>query len=134
MRVAQDMAGDDDKPKKIRQMRWQINVASELTRVIPAKGQLSCIFWVGVEVNLSSDVPNLAGQNINLIFRLEGGNFVMMSTKQYFYIGDVLNIYKQAASCRYGSVDNATAALSLSYLALRVYLLLQVQSVSKLGS
>jgi hypothetical protein len=33
VRVAQDMASmDDDKPKKIRQMRWQ-NVASELTRV-----------------------------------------------------------------------------------------------------
>ena len=36
MHIAQDMAGDDNKQKKIRQMRWQ-NVASELTRVIPQK-------------------------------------------------------------------------------------------------
>ena len=99
-----------------------------------AKGQLSCIFWLGVEVNLSLDVPNLAGQNINSIFRLERGNFVMMSIKRCFYIGEVLNIYKQVVSSCYGSVDNATAASSLSYLALRVYLLLQVQSVHKLGS
>jgi hypothetical protein len=40
-----------------------------------------------------------------------------------------VDIYKQAASSRYGSVDDTTTASSLSYLALRVYLLLQVQSV-----
>jgi hypothetical protein len=42
VRVAQDMSRDDDKPKKIRQMRWQ-RVASELTRVISAKGRFP---WV----------------------------------------------------------------------------------------
>ena len=56
----------------------------------------------------------------------------MMSTERHFYIGEVLDIYKQAASSRYGSVDDATTASSLSYLALRVYLPLQVQSVSKI--
>jgi hypothetical protein len=75
----------------------------------------------------------LAGQNINSIFRLERGNFVMMSTERRFYIGEVLDIYKQAASSRYGSVEDATTASSLSYLALRVYLPLQVQSVSKIS-
>ena len=55
----------------------------------------------------------------------------MMSTERRFYIGEVLDIYKQAASSRYGSVDDATTASSLSYFALRVYLL-QVQSVSKI--
>jgi len=75
----------------------------------------------------------LAGQNINSIFRLELGNFVMMSTERCFYIGEVLDIYKQAASSRYGSVEDATTASSLSYLALRVYLPLQVQSVSKIS-
>src|ERR1700683_3978888 len=65
------------------------------------------------------------------IFRLERGNFVMMLTAMdRFYVGEVLDIYKQAASSRYGSVDDATSASSLSYLALRVYLLLQVQTVS----
>jgi hypothetical protein len=75
----------------------------------------------------------LAGQNINSIFRLERGNFVMMSTKRRFYIGEVLDIYKQVVSSRYGSVEDATTASSLSYLALRVYLPLQVQSVSKIS-
>ena len=36
MHIAQDMARDDNKQKKIRQMRWQ-NVMSELTCVIPRK-------------------------------------------------------------------------------------------------
>jgi hypothetical protein len=57
----------------------------------------------------------------------------MMSTERHFYIGEVLDIYKQVASSRYGSVDDATTASSLSYLALRVYLPLQVQSVSKIS-
>ena len=56
----------------------------------------------------------------------------MMSTKRRFYIGEVLDIYKQAASSHYGSVDDATTASSLSYLALTVYLPLQVQSMSKI--
>ena len=55
----------------------------------------------------------------------------MMSTKRRFYIGEVLDMYKQAASNRYGSVDSATTASSLFYLALRVYLPLEVQSVRK---
>ena len=67
------------------------------------------------------------------ICQLERGNFVMMLTvMDHFYIGEVLDIYKQAASSRYGSVDNATSAARLSYLALRVYLPLQVQTVSNL--
>jgi hypothetical protein len=115
----------------IRQMRWQ-SVASELTRVILAKGQFPCIFRLDIQLSIPSDIPNLAGQNINSIFRLERGNFVMMSTARRFYIGEVLDIYKQAASSRYGSVDDATTASSLSYLALRIYLPLQVQSVSKI--
>ena len=131
VRVAQDMARDDDKPKKIRQMRWQ-NVASELTHVIPAKDKCSCIFQLDIKLSISSDIPNLAGQNINSIFRLQRENFVMMSTERRFYVGEVLDIYKQAASSRYGSVDDAATASSLSYLALRVYLPLQVQSVSKI--
>jgi hypothetical protein len=76
--------------------------------------------------------PLGSGQIIDSVFHLERGNFVMMSTKRRFYIGEVLNIYKQAASSRYRSVDDATTASGLSYLALRVYLLLQVQSVSKI--
>ena len=48
-----------------------------------------------------------------------------------FYVGKVLDIYKQAASSRYDSVDNATSASSLSYL-LRVFFPIQVQAGSYL--
>ena len=59
-------------------------------------------------------------------------NFVMMLTAMdRFYVGKVLDIYKQAASSRYDSVDNATSASSLSYL-LRVFFPIQVQAVSYL--
>lgn len=37
VRVAQDIIRGDDKPKKIRQMRWQM-VANELARIVPVKG------------------------------------------------------------------------------------------------
>lgn len=73
---------------------------------------------------------NITGQNINSIYRLQPGNYVLMSTKKRFYIGEVLDIYKQAASSRYGSVEEATSASGLSYLALKVYLPLQMQIVS----
>jgi hypothetical protein len=75
---------------------------------------------------------NISGQGINAIYRLQPGSFVIMSTTKRFYVGQVLDLYKQAASSRYGSVDEATSASSLSYLALKVYLPLQVQLVSVL--
>lgn len=75
---------------------------------------------------------NISGQGINAIYRLQRGNFVIMSTAKRTYIGQVLDLYKQAASSRYGSVDDATSASGLSYLALRVYLPLQMQLVSLL--
>lgn len=82
-----------------------------------------------IEFCLVAETPNIAAQNINALFRLQRGNFVIMSTKLRFYIGEVLDIYKQAAGSRYGSVEDATAASGLSYLALKVYLPLQVQQV-----
>jgi hypothetical protein len=84
-------------------------------------------------VDLKPLLPEMKKININSICQLERGNFAMMLTAMdRFYVGEVLDIYKQAASSRYGSVDNATSASSLSYLALRVYLPLQVQTVSNL--
>ena len=57
---------------------------------------------------------------------------MMLTAMDRFYVGEVLDIYKQASSSHYGSVDNVTSASNLSYLALRVYLQLQVQMVSNL--
>src|ERR1700732_5067377 len=81
------------------------------------------------QILLNSVLPNISGQNVNTFVPLRRGNFVIMSTKLRFYIGEVLDIYKQAAGSRYGSVDDANSASSLSFLALRVYLPLQVQLV-----
>ncbi|KAJ7648321.1 hypothetical protein DFH06DRAFT_1135766 [Mycena polygramma] len=41
-----------------------------------------------------------------------------------FYIGEIMDVYKKAASSRYGSIEDATTASGLSYLSLRVYLAL----------
>ena len=49
-----------------------------------------------------------------------------------FYTGEVVDIYKQALSSHYGSVEDTTFASSLAYLTLRVYLPLQVQTLSYL--
>lgn len=56
-----------------------------------------------------ADMPNIAGQNIDAIYHLLCGSFVIMCTKiQCFYIGEVLDIYKQGASSHYGSMDDTS--------------------------
>jgi hypothetical protein len=75
-------------------------------------------------------MPNISGQNVNMFVPIRRGNFVIISTKLWFYVGEVLDIYKQAAGSRYRSVDDANSASSLSFLALHVYLPLQMQLVS----
>jgi hypothetical protein len=47
-------------------------------------------------------VPNICGQNV--FVPLRRGNFVIILTKLQFYVGEVLDIYKQAAGSCYGSV------------------------------
>ena|ERR1700728_1159561 len=80
-------------------------------------------WYANLRADLTTDTSNIAGQNINSIYRLRGGHFVIMCTDLLrFYIGEVLDIYKQGTSSRYGSVDDAATASGLSYLALRVYL------------
>ena len=79
---------------------------------------------------LESVVPSISGQNVNTFVPLRRGNFVIISTNLRFYVGEVLDIYKQAAGSRYGSVADANSGSSLSFLAPRVYLPLQVQLVS----
>ena len=61
-------------------------------------------------LSVGNRIINFGRTNINSNVPL---NFIMMLTEQHHYIGEVLNIYKQAASSRYGST-----ASSLSYLAL----------------
>ena len=51
-------------------------------------------------------------------FRAKCEHLYSLATRQIY----MLDIYKQAAGSRYGSVDDANSASSLSFLALRVYL------------
>jgi hypothetical protein len=54
---------------------------------------------------------------------VQSGHFVIMCTDLLrFYIGEVLDIYKQGTGSRYGSVNDVSTTSGLSYLALRVYL------------
>ena len=75
-------------------------------------------------------VPNISRKNVNAFVPLQHGNFVIISTKLQFYVGEVLDIYKQATGSHYRSVDDANSASDLSFLAFRVYFPLQVQLVS----
>jgi hypothetical protein len=98
-------------------------------RVIPTKGQFSCIFRLDSKLSIWSDIPNLAGQNINSFFQLECGNFVMMSTKRRFYIGEVLDIYKQVVAMGLSTMPPQPRAYLILFSESTCCLLLQVQSV-----
>jgi hypothetical protein len=83
----------------------------------------------------------LTGKNITDIYRLypveldspsiELGYFVVMRNKKTMYIGEVLDIYKKGNNSKYGSIEFATTASSLSFLAVRVYLPLQLGHVCR---
>ena len=57
--------------------------------------------------------------------------YVIMQTGTHFYVGEVLDIYRQGANSRHGSIDMATSVQGLFYLSLRVYLPIMVGVVSK---
>jgi hypothetical protein len=63
---------------------------------------------------------------VHEIYRLYPGYFVIMRNKKTMYIGEVLDIYKKGNNSKYGSLEFASNASSLSFLAVRVYLPLQL--------
>ena len=82
------------------------------------------------QLSLESVVPNISGQSVNVFVPLQCSNFVIISTKLQFYVGEVVDIYKLATGSHYRSVDDANSASDLSFLALQVYFPLQVQLAS----
>lgn len=80
-------------------------------------------------------LPNIAGKNISELYRLYPGYFVIMRNKTTTYIGEILDIYKKGANSKYGSLNYATTASTLSFLAVRVYLpMLQLGQVCMIHS
>ncbi|KAJ7430573.1 hypothetical protein B0H11DRAFT_1942811 [Mycena galericulata] len=49
-----------------------------------------------------------------------------------FYVGEILDVYKQGASSRYGSIRNPTTTSGLAYISMRVYLSLTTARQSSL--
>jgi len=107
VRVIQALDADATRTKSAREIRWQM-AAKELEKLAP------------------NVLPNLTGKNITELYRLYPGYFVIMRNKKMMYIGEVLDIYKKGNNSKYGSLEFATTASSLSFLAVRVYLPLQL--------
>lgn len=68
-------------------------------------------------------VPNIQSRNVNGLFYLKQGSFLIIRNEaKRIYIGEVLDLYKLAASNRYGSVKRANGVKELKYLSVCVYL------------
>jgi hypothetical protein len=67
-------------------------------------------------------LPNVSKRNVNSMFFLKRGSFVIVRNKKRTYIGEVLDLYKKAAGNRYGSVKRAGSVEELQFLSVRVYL------------
>lgn len=81
-------------------------------------------------------LPNAATRNINGLFHLKKGSFVIVRNTHKetsrTYIGEVLDLYKMASGNRYGSVKTANTVEELKYLSVKVYLPLMVVCTSPL--
>jgi hypothetical protein len=76
------------------------------------------------------ELPNVEGKNVTALYPLQPGCFVIMHTTKRYYIGEILDLYKKGNNSRYGSVESAEKVSALSWLSLRVFLPLEVVSVS----
>ncbi|KAF5327526.1 hypothetical protein D9619_004409 [Psilocybe cf. subviscida] len=114
VRLAQDMNDELKKQeqKKMRQLRWQ-------SAVSVIKKELASIM---------KDVPHLSERNVTALNDLRRGSFLIMRSSKRYYIGEVLDIYKKGQSSRYGSIPRSSTLQGLSYLSLRVYQPLQIES------
>jgi hypothetical protein len=71
---------------------------------------------------LGSDLPHVSTRNVNGLFYLKRGSFLIVRNDKRTYIGEVLDLYKTASGDRYGSVKTASAVSELQYFSVRVYL------------
>ena len=70
------------------------------------------------------DLPHLEARNVTVLNQLKRNSFLIMRTHKWYYIGEVIDIYKKGANSRYGSVKFSITLQGLSWLSLRVYLAL----------
>ncbi|KAF8060260.1 hypothetical protein FPV67DRAFT_1632538 [Lyophyllum atratum] len=112
LRIGQELDDSLQKvqPRKDRELRWK-NLAQSLQKSINA-----------------GDLPNLSAKNVNDLFPLKLGNFVIIRTSQRLYVGEILDMYKKGANGRYGSITMIGNASSLQALSLRVYLPLEMRT------
>jgi len=108
LRIAQDAALGSSlsttTAKKPRELLWQAAV-KQLCSIVK-----------------DTELPNLVVKNVNGVNPLKPGCFVIARTDKRTYIGEVLDIFKKAASSRYGSIESASAVAGISFLSLRVFL------------
>jgi len=72
----------------------------------------------------------MGSRNVNGVFRLLVGNFVIIRTDNRTFIGEVLDIYKKGMSNHYASIESADSLSQLAAVAVRAYLPLYVVSWS----
>ncbi|KAG6895347.1 hypothetical protein C0992_001720 [Termitomyces sp. T32_za158] len=106
LRLGQQLDGTLQKtqPKKDREMRW-LSIAQNLRSLL-----------------VPGELPNLAGKNVNDLFPMKIGNYAILRTEKRIYIGEILDMYKKAASGRYGSVADVGKAALLQAISVHVYL------------
>jgi hypothetical protein len=68
--------------------------------------------------------------NVNGVFRLFVGNFMIIRTDNCTFIGEVLDIYKKGMNNRYASIESTDSLSQLAAVAVRAYLPLYMVSWS----
>jgi len=68
--------------------------------------------------------------NVNAIFRLFVGNFMIIWTDNRTFIGEVLDIYKKGMSNHYASIESADSLSQLAAVAVHAYVPLILYMVS----
>ena len=81
------------------------------------------IYW-SFFISLFADLPNLATKNISIIYPLALGGFVIAHMPRRHFIGEVLNMYKKGSNSCHNSIISTSSDSELSYISLRVHLLL----------
>ncbi len=69
-------------------------------------------------------------RNVNGVFHLFVGNFMIIRTDNRTFIGEVLDIYKKGMNNRYASIESADSLSQLAAVAVRAYLPLYMVSWS----
>ncbi|KAJ6562797.1 hypothetical protein DFH09DRAFT_1082757 [Mycena vulgaris] len=116
VRVLQDLnsSAQANRPRKYRELQWK-NAATAIQKLGNSSGK---------SLSFNCLLPNISAKNVHALNPLSAGSYTIMWNGNRFYIGEILDVYKNGASSRYGSVRNPMTASSLAYISVRVYLAL----------